>query len=150
MSTTLELPDVDINTTAFELGIFFMLSLSGEFLLFEQVSGNLSRLRQFLMNREFHLIKNPSLVKCVNGFLKVICYMFLLLPTLTLIVWGTMMINLAIRDDRKPIGGIAIILVGQAFNWFVYSIFKIRWHNYRLSKQTVICMFISFAFFISY
>ena len=150
MSSNLTLPSVDLNKTGIELGVFFLFALTGEFLLFEQVNGNLRRVRQFLMNRQFNLIKNPRVIGCVNGFLKVVCYLFMFLPIITLAVWAAAMTILAGKEDRKPVGGIAIVLVGMAFNFFVYSVFKIRWQNYRLSKQTIVCMLIAFILFVSY
>jgi len=141
---------VNLSRHGTELGVFFFLSTLCIFLLLEQVRGKLIRLRQFLTNRHFSLIKSPGLISCVNGLLKFICWVFLLLPFITLGVWSAALMHSRIKNGESPIGGIAVLLVGLAFFFFFFGILKIRWNNYRMNKSNLIAFSLAFAFFTSY
>jgi len=150
MSGDWTLPDIDMDFTGAELGAFFLLSVACVFLLLEQVNGKIYRLRQFLNNRQFHLLQGEGAIKCVNGFLKVLIYLFLLMPFASLAVWALAMAFLREKSDEKPVGGMAIFLVGLSFIFFLYGIFKIRWQSYRLTKQCLFSLFMAFACFTGY
>ncbi len=108
------------------------------------------RLRQFLTNRHFSLIKNEGLIRCVNTFLKALCWIFIMLPVISLLVWSVGLILSRKKNGESIIGGIAVLLVGLSLLSFAYSIFKIKWNHYRMTKPNMISLCLAFIFFTTY
>jgi hypothetical protein len=78
---------LDFDGNGAEIGFFFVLSLLAVFLLMNQLDGKIFRMKIFLMNRDFHLIKNEKFVTCFTLFIRLMTWFALSIPFLALGIW---------------------------------------------------------------
>lgn len=69
---------------------------------------------------------------------------------MSLAVWAAGLIIRAKDFNMKPIGGIAVILVGTAFMLFTFAFLKIKWNNFSFKFVNWISLFMAFACFTGY
>jgi hypothetical protein len=133
-----------------ELGFFFFLMLGCVFILLNQVDGNIFRLKFFLMNRDFHLVQNDGFVVFLNFVLRILSYVSLLMPIISLAVWASGLIIKAKDFNSSAVGGISVLLVGFTFFWFTFGVLKIKWNNYQFNNFNVLCFLLAFGSFTAY
>jgi len=78
---------LDFDGNGAEIGFFFVLSLFAVFLLLNQLDGKIFRMKIFLMNRDFKLVKNERVVTCFTYFIRLMTWFALAIPFLALGVW---------------------------------------------------------------
>ena len=133
-----------------ELGFFFFLMFGCILVLLNQVDGKLFRIKIFLMNRDFHLLNNDGFVRVIAWILKMMSWLSLLLPFMSLGVWAAGLLIKAADYGEKPTGGICVLLVGMAFFWFCLGVFKIKWNHYQFTIFNGLCLFLCFLHFTGY
>jgi hypothetical protein len=102
------------------------------------------------MNRDFNLVQSPGFVIFVNFILNLLSWISLLMPFIALAVWASGLIIKAKDFNEKPIGGISVLLMGMAFFFFIFSVFKIKWNNYQFKVLNGVCLFMAFACVTTY
>ena len=102
------------------------------------------------MNRDFHLVKNEGFIVFLNFILRMLSWISLIMPFLSLAVWAAGLIIRAKDFKIQPIAGISVLLVGSAFVFFSFSILKIKWNNFTFKFINGLCLFIAFSCFTAY
>lgn len=139
-----------LDSAGSELGFFAFAILICIFFLLNQVDGKPFRLKIFLMNRDFSLLKSEFLVKFVNFNLSFVTWLSYLLPFLSLSVWAAGLIIRANDFGTSPVGGISVILVGCSFMLFTYGILRIKWNNYQIGVLSGVCFLLAFSCLTAY
>ena len=85
------------------------------------------------MNRDFHLVENENFIIFLNFILRILSWLSLLMPFLSLAVWAAGLLINAKDFGETPVAGVCVIMVGFAFFFFTYSILNIKWNNYQFS-----------------
>ena len=133
-----------------EMGFFFFLSLLSVMALLNKMDGKFYRIKVFLMNRDFHLIKNQHLITCITTFIRIMAWISLALPLMALCVWSAGLIVRAKSQGIKPAGGICVFMVGSAMICFLANFFKLKWNYYRYTRGTGIYFVMTFVFLTCY
>ena len=108
------------------------------------------RLKIFLMNREFLLIKNETLISVINFILGLLCWVFLLLPFIALAVWGFGLIIRSANLDESVMGGVSVLVVGVALILYDFGMMNIKWNNYRFTKMNIFVIALAHIFYTVY
>ena len=110
---------LDFDGNGAEIGFFFVFSLLAVFLLLNQLDGKIFRIKIFLMNRDFHLIKNEKVVTCFTYFIRLMTWFALAIQLLALGVWTAGLLVRAKNQGRPYVAGITVVLVGAALFFFL-------------------------------
>jgi hypothetical protein len=140
----------ELDTAGSELGFFCVCMLGCVYFLLNQVDGHILRVGIFLMNREFNLLKSDGTVLFLNYMLGALSWLSLLMPLVTLAVWGSGMIIRAKDFGEMPIGGIGILLCGLAFYFFTFAFLKLKWNMYQFKILNGVAFGLAFALLTAY
>jgi hypothetical protein len=127
-----------------------VLSLLSVFFLMNQLDGRIFRMKIFLMNRDFHLIKNEKVVTCITIFIRIMTWFAISIPLLALGVWTAGLIISAKNSKRPPAAGITVALVGAALFFFLLNFFRIKWNNFKFDFKCAIYFCLTFVFLTGY
>ena len=103
-----------------------------------------------MASRKWHVLKNEKTIAGINKFLVIICWVFVIMPVITLLAWG---IGLIVRFDelnQDVTGGIGVLLVGFSLLFFLYGAFKIVWNRYRMSISSGISLLLALLLLTAY
>lgn len=141
---------LDFEGNGSEMGFFFVLSLLSVFFLLNQLNGRIFRMKIFLMNRDFHLVKNPRVISALTQFIRLMSWFSLSLPFLALGVWAAGLIARAVSAKEKPSGGITVALTGASFFCFMSCFFRVKWNHYKFDMWSGIYFCLTFLFLTAY
>lgn len=98
-------------------------------------------------------VKSDALV----NFFMVIGYSYIVMPALTLLLWGVFVIkDVSDKGDAMDytnfefVGGISVFLLGIAVALFVTALTKISWNNYRLKLTHTVFFMVAYALFTAW
>jgi hypothetical protein len=63
LTGAVEINHLDFDGQGAEMGFFFIFSLISVFFLLNQLGGRIFRMKIFLMNRDFNLVRNETVIK---------------------------------------------------------------------------------------
>lgn len=98
----------------------------------------------FQHDRDMYWLKKETVIKVVNHFYLVLCFLMMGMPLGALAVWGGMLIERAIYDGTTVLGGVSVILVGVAFLCFAFGILKIKWNLYRFNWKNIVALVMAY------
>jgi len=87
---------VELDRTAPELAVFFLLSLGSVIFLLENVDGKFLHIQEFLMARRLHFVTSERLILHLTSFLKVLSWLYIFLPFLILLFWSFSLLYYAV------------------------------------------------------
>ena len=133
-----------------EVGFFFVLSLLAVFFLLNQLDGKVFRMKIFLMNRDFHLVKSEAVVKCFTKFIRLMTWFALSIPFLALGVWTAGLLVRAKNQGIPSVAGITVALVGAALFFFLLNFFRIKWNHFKFDIKCALYFCLTFLFLTGY
>lgn len=142
--------EFDFDGNGAEMGFFFVFSLFCVFLLLNQLDGKFFRMKIFLMNRDFHLVRNPKVVIAVSYFIRAMSWFSLLLPFLALGTWTAGLIARAVTSKARATAGITVFLVGTALFCLLAVMFRLKWANYRFDWKNGLFFVLTWFFLTGY
>lgn len=132
------------------MGFFFILSLFSVVALLNKLDGKFYRIKVFLMNRDFHLVKNERFITFITSFIRFMAWISLLLPVLALGVWSAGLIVRARSQGIKPAAGICVFFVGCAIICLIANFSKLKWDYFRYTRATGLLFVMAFVFLSAY
>jgi len=119
-----------------------------------RLNGRPFRTEQFFRNQKNDLWGMSSQRDSMINYLRVISWSYLVLPLVTVLYWGGLIIFDSAMDDKNTeagnenfLGGLSIILVGGAAITCTYTIMKVNWNNWRFKLAHMIWLSVSFSLF---
>lgn len=140
----------DFDGNGAEIGFFFVLSLAFVLLVLDKLDGRVFRMKVFLMNRYFHLVRNPIIVKSLTIFIRMVLWFAVFLPFIALTVWSAGLIVKAAHNDDKIGGGICVFLVGLALINFVGNFLRMKWNYFHFDWVNGVYFVLTFIFLTAY
>ncbi len=104
----------------------------------------------FLMNRDFHLVRNEKVIQALTYFIRIMSWFSLSLPFLALGVWAAGLIAKAISAKEKPSGGITVALTGAALFCFLQCFFRVKWNHYKFDLWSALYFCMTFVLLTAY
>jgi hypothetical protein len=104
----------------------------------------------YLMNRDYHLVRNQHIITAITYFIRGISWFAITLPYLALGVWAAGLITRAVRSGGKATAGITVALVGMALIFFILYFFRVKWNNYKFDIRSGIYLVLTFLFLTAY
>lgn len=142
--------DFEFDGNGAEMGFFFVFSLICVFMLLNQLDGKFFRMKIYLMNRDFQLVRNPKIITAVSYFIRAMSWFSLFLPFLALGVWSAGLIARAVTSKTRATAGIVVFLVGSALISLLAMFFRLKWANFRFDMRNGICFFLTWLFLTAY
>jgi hypothetical protein len=142
--------DLNFDENGAEMGFFFVLSLFSVLFLMDKLNGKFFRMKIFIMNRDFHLMKNPKVITFVSYFIRGMSWFAVLLPFLALGVWSAGLIVRAVTAKIRPTAGITVLLIGCALFCLLEMMFRLKWANYRFDWKNGLLFFMTWIFLTGY
>ena len=142
--------EFDFDGNGAEMGFFYVFSLFCVFFLLNQLDGKFFRMKIFLMNRDFHLVRNPKIVIAISYFIRAMSWFSLLLPFLALGTWTAGLIARAVTSKMRATAGITVFLVGAALFFILAMMFRLKWANYRFDWLNGLFFALTWIFLTSY
>jgi hypothetical protein len=141
---------LDFDGNGAEVGFFFVLSLLAVFFLMNQLDGKIFRMKIFLMNRDFNLVKNERVIKCFTYFIRLMTWFALSIPFLALAVWTAGLLVRAKNQGIPYVAGITVALVGAALFFFLLNFFRIKWNHFKFDFKCALYFCLTFFFLTGY
>ena len=148
--TEITIVTFDFDGNGAEIGFFFVLSLAFVLLVLDKLDGRVFRMKVFLMNRYFHLVRNPIIVKSLTILIRMVLWFAVFLPFIALTVWSAGLIVKAAHTDDKIGGGICVFLVGLALINFVGNFLRMKWNYFHFDWVNGVYFVLTFIFLTAY
>ena len=87
-SSGVTLVNLSFDGNGAEMGFFFFLSILSVLFLLDQLDGRIFRMKIYLMNRDYNLVRNQHVITAITYFIRGISWFAITLPFLALGVWA--------------------------------------------------------------
>lgn len=133
-----------------ELGIFAVVSTFFAFLVLYRIRGDFSLLDVVFAAKKWTFLNDERSLVYYSKLLKSIVYSFLIMPVISMALWGITQISIAKDENSSTVPGISILLIGFAMIFLILAILYIKWSNFRIKRKSVLFMGLAFGLYTAW
>jgi len=126
-----------------EIGIFTLISLFAAFFVLKSIKGNPQNLEFFFAKKKWPFLSSDRSFTRYTNLLTIGTLTFIIIPIISLIIWGSLVSSLADDGVISKVPGVSIFLIGFAVIFFVIAILYVQWSYFKI--KIISLVFVSFA-----
>lgn len=138
MSGTTVVADSVLSYFGFEIGVFTIVTIFSSFFVLRQIKGNFKNLEHFFASKKWPFLNSDSGFIRSTRILTIIAICLLIMPIISLIIWGIMVLVVLNRYDMSNIAGVSIFLVGFSVIFFAMAVLYVKWSYFKIKIISII------------
>jgi len=133
-----------------EIGIFSLCSIIFTFFIMQRIKGNFQNLDLFFATKKWPFLSTDWKLVTYGRLLRIITYVLIATPIVSLIIWGSIMISVESQYDLSVVPGIAVLLIGLAALFLSLGVQYIKWSNFKVKIRSLILISTGVMLYIAF
>jgi len=147
--------DTTINTSllsyfGLEIGIFTLVSLFSSFFVLTSIKGNPKNLEFFFAKKKWSFLSSDKSFTKYTKLLSIAALTFIVVPIISLIIWGSLVVSLADEGVISKVPGVSIFLIGFAVIFFAVAILYVQWSYFKIKLVSLVFLSLAMIFYITF
>jgi len=133
-----------------EIGIFTLASIFSSFFVLKAIKGDIRNLESFFAKKSWKFLSNDKAFIRYTRLFTIITSILLVIPIISLIIWGAMVLHVSQTLLNSNTAGISILLIGGAMILIAIAVLYIKWSYSKIRPVTIICGGLGLASYLAF
>jgi len=133
-----------------EIGIFTLATIFSSFFVLRAIKGDMRNLESFFAKKSWKFLSNDKAFLRYTTLFTIITSALLVIPVISLIIWGAMVLHVSQTLLTSNTAGISILLIGAAIILIAIAVLYIKWSYSKIKPVTLVCGGLGLACYLAF